>query len=89
MKKLELARLLAAEAGTTQGQAKAVLDALPGVVLSLARAGHAVRFAGLGTFRVVERPARKARDPRTGEPMEVPARKVLAFRAERKLRKGE
>ncbi|MCL6478493.1 MAG: HU family DNA-binding protein [Peptococcaceae bacterium] len=88
MKKLDLVRLLAAEAGTTQAAAKAVLDALPGVVLTIARAGTPVRLASLGTFRVVERPARKSRNPQTGEPVLVPERRVLAFRAERGLRKG-
>jgi len=88
MRKPELARLLAATAGVTQGQAKAVLSALPSVVLSLAQAGHAVRLAGLGSFRVVERPARKARNPQTGEPVLVPERRVLTFRPEKRYRKG-
>jgi len=88
VKKLELVRLLAAQAGVTQGQAKAVLSALPGVVLSLAQAGHMVRLAGLGTFRLAQRPARPARNPQTGEPVLVPERRVLTFRTEKRYRKG-
>ncbi|BAF60683.1 bacterial nucleoid DNA-binding protein [Pelotomaculum thermopropionicum SI] len=88
MRKYELVRLLAAETGVTQGQAKAVLDALPDVVLSLVQAGHPVRFAGLGTFQAVTRQPRKARNLQTGEPVMVPARRMLSFRAERKYRKG-
>lgn len=88
MKKIELARLLAAETGVTQGQAKAVLDALPGVVLSVTQSSGPVRIAGLGVFRIVERQPRKARNLQTGEPVQVPARRVLAFRPEQKFRKG-
>ncbi|NPV72332.1 MAG: HU family DNA-binding protein [Pelotomaculum sp.] len=88
MRKPDLARLLAAEASVTQAAAKAVLDALPGVILAVAQAHGQARLAGLGTFRVVERPARKARNPQTGEPVMVPERRVLSFRAEKKYRKG-
>jgi DNA-binding protein HU-beta len=40
-----------------------------------------VRLPGLGTFEVVETPARTGRNPRTGEPMAIEAKRRLKFRA--------
>ena len=41
--------------------------------------GEDVRWSGIGTFRIRDRKPRQARNPRTGEMMEVPARKALTF----------
>ena len=43
--------------------------------------GTRVRLPGLGTFEVVETPARTGRNPRTGEPMTIEAKRRLKFRA--------
>lgn len=42
---------------------------------------------GFGTFEVREHDARTGRDPRTGKPLEIPARKVVAFKNGNVLRK--
>jgi DNA-binding protein HU-beta len=41
--------------------------------------GEKVRISGFGTMKVAGRAARKGRDPRTGEPLKIPARKVVRF----------
>ncbi len=43
--------------------------------------GTRVRLPGLGTFEAVETPARTGRNPRTGEPMAIDAKRRLRFRA--------
>ena len=48
--------------------------------------GGSVNLVGFGIFRVTERQARTARNPRTGETVEVPARKVPAFKAGKELK---
>ena len=41
--------------------------------------GESISFTGFGTFKVVERAARKGRNPRTGQEIDIPASKVAKF----------
>ncbi|MCL5264465.1 MAG: HU family DNA-binding protein [Chloroflexi bacterium] len=68
---------------------KAKTNEIVGIVLdtitdSLAK-GEQVRLTGFGTFRVTKRAARMARNPRTGEPIKVPASRRPAFSPGTKL----
>ena len=38
-------------------------------------------LVGFGSFEVVQRKAREGRDPRTGKPIKIPAKKVVKFKA--------
>ena len=63
-----------------------VIDAfLDAVKDTLARGDH-IEIRGFGTFKVRHRKARTDRNPRTGEPVEVPARKVPVFQPSTLLR---
>lgn len=44
-------------------------------------AGEKIILRGFGTFKQITKAARKAKNPRTGETIDVPARTVLAFKA--------
>lgn len=61
-----------------------VNDILASVSAAL-RKGDPVRLAGFGSFVVKDRPARTGRSPRTKEPIQIPARKVVRFRAAKAL----
>ncbi|MDQ6962410.1 MAG: HU family DNA-binding protein [Mariprofundaceae bacterium] len=63
---------------------EAVLD---GITNSL-KEGEAVNIVGFGAFSVVERAPRKARNPRTGEIVEVPASSAPKFKAGKNLRES-
>jgi len=69
--KLEVSRRAAGEA------VDAVLDGITGAVVS----GDKVSLTGFGTFESAKRPARIARNPRTGEQVRVAAATVPKFRA--------
>ncbi len=45
-----------------------------------AKPGDNLRIQGYGTFKVVKRAPKRGRNPRTGEEIEIPARKVLTFK---------
>lgn len=49
-------------------------------------AGNEVQLLGFGKFSVRDRPAREGRNPRTGEPIEIPASKLPTFTAGRALK---
>ncbi|MCL0040381.1 HU family DNA-binding protein, partial [Thermodesulfovibrionales bacterium] len=50
--------------------------------------GQKVTLVGFGTFSVFERKARKGRNPRTGEEIEIPAAKVPKFTAGKTLKEA-
>lgn len=86
MDKGDLVRHVAGETGMSRAAAGAAVDAvLSGIAGSLAR-GEPVGLPGFGTFAARHRPARSARDPRTGETIAVAASATAAFRPGKALR---
>ena len=70
----------------TKGDCGLVVDAfLDAVKAALARGDH-IELRGFGTFKVRYRKARRGRNPRTGEAVEVPPRDVPVFKPSRHLR---
>jgi nucleoid DNA-binding protein len=63
---------------------EAVFDGIAGALAQ----GNDVKITGFGTFKVKTRAAREGRNPRTGEPAPIPARKAIVFSAGDKLKKG-
>ncbi|MEL6257996.1 MAG: integration host factor subunit beta [Pseudomonadota bacterium] len=69
-----------------QEHAEKIVDVvLEEIAAALAR-GDRVELRGFGAFSVRERDARTGRNPRTGEPVEVPAKRVPFFKAGKDLR---
>jgi DNA-binding protein HU-beta len=86
MTKAELIAQVAAESGLTKTAAASVLEALlTAVTKTLKKEGRFV-LSGLGTFEVVKRAKRTARNPRTGEPVVIKAHKAVKFRAAKPLK---
>ena len=56
-----------------------------GIVRAL-RSGDKVEIRGFGSFRTRQRPARIARNPRTGAPVEVPQKRIPFFNPSKELR---
>lgn len=56
------------------------VDALLNLIVGAAAAGDKVIIQGFGTFAMKTRPARTARNPQTGLPVEVPAKSALTFK---------
>lgn len=59
--------------------AEGALDAVVASLREALAAGESVTFTGFGSFKVVERAARKGRNPRTGKEITIPASKVAKF----------
>ncbi len=81
MKKTELVEAVAAKAALTKKDAKAAVEAVLAAVSEELTAGQSVTLAGFGTFAVKAHAAKTCRNPRTGEPVAVPACKSVAFKA--------
>lgn len=80
-----IARELASVHGCTIGTMERIIDDTCGIIAEAMNAGTHVQLIGFGTFRVTERGARTARNPRTGESVSVPARRILKFKPAKAL----
>jgi DNA-binding protein HU-beta len=86
MNKADLIKKMATDAGITQNQANKAFSAMvDGIAGSLSK-GKRVILVGFGTFSVSERKARTGRNPKTGAPLRIPARKVPKFTPGKALR---
>jgi nucleoid DNA-binding protein len=63
----------------TKKEAEAVVDTIFGAIGKALREGDRVNLAGFGTFTVVDKPPRKGRNPKTGEEIDIAAKKVPKF----------
>ena len=86
MNKQALAELVHGKLGGTKVQAEMVVDSILDAVVGTLKKGEEVSIAGLGIFSVKARAARTARNPRTGETVNVPATRVPKFRAAKALK---
>ena len=79
MTKSQLVQKLAEASELSKKQADGILQALVEITVSSVRKGDPVKIPGLGTFRKVQTKARMGRNPQTGEPIKIPARKKARF----------
>ncbi len=86
MTKAELIARAAEKAGVSKKQADRCLRAFVEVIEDALAKGERVAIPGFGVFQVRERAARKGRNPRTGEEITIPARKIVHFKAAKQLR---
>jgi DNA-binding protein HU-beta len=80
MNKGELIDAIAMEAGLTKVQAKKAVESYVNATTGALKNGEKVTLVGFGTFSIVERAARKGRNPQTRKEMTIPAKKVVRFR---------
>src|SRR5688572_1006915 len=88
MNKGELIDKIANDSKISKVQAgNALNSAIDGVLLSLKKGGK-VTLVGFGTFSVTSRKARTGRNPQTGTPLKIAAKKVTKFAAGAELKKA-
>ena len=86
MNKSELAERLAGRTGMSKAAAMDAVDGVFGVIGEALANGEEARILGFGTFDTRNRPARTARNPRTGENVSVAASTVPVFKAGKTLK---
>jgi DNA-binding protein HU-beta len=88
MTKTDLIREMAKKAGLRVKDAESALNAFLEVVTEALKKGEPVEIRGFGAFRMVERSARTARNPRTGKKVEIPPKLVPTFKAGKDLKEA-
>lgn len=80
MTKSELMANLANDTGLKKKDIENVMQALTNTIYKTLKKEFKIKLDGLGVFQLKDRKARIARNPRTGEQVNVPAKKVVKFR---------
>ena len=86
MNKGELIAALAAKTELTKKESETALNAILDVITEAMAKGEKVQVIGFGTFEAKTRPARVARNPRTGESVKIAACKAPSFKAGKALK---
>lgn len=86
MNKSAIVDAVHAKLGGTKVQAEMAVETMIDSIISSLKKGNEVSIAGLGIFSVKTRAARTARNPRTGETLQVKAMRVPKFRAAKALK---
>lgn len=86
MTKAELVAYIAEESGISKKAALVALDTVISSIHESLASDDRIRIADLGSFTVVTRKARKGVNPRTGDPINIPATKAAKFTAAKALK---
>lgn len=72
--------------GLTKKIAGEIVDSVVANIVREVKASEKIRISGLGTFVVKTKAARKARNPKTGDVVDVPEKQVVAFKMAKELK---
>ena len=86
MNKNDLIADVAASAGLSKADAAKAVDGVFNSISGALAEGGEVRLVGFGTFSVAQRKATQGRNPRTGQPIFIPASKQPKFKAGKGLK---
>ena len=85
MTKAQLIDALSQRLGQTKQESERALDAVLDTAKAALQQGEKLDLRGFGTIKLRESKARQARNPRTGETVAVPAKKVATFKPSKEL----
>ena len=88
MNKTDLVNQIAKKTGLTKSKSNEVIDAFVSSVTESLTEGEKVTLVGFGTFTTSKREARKGRNPKTGEVINIPGKTVARFKAGSELSKN-
>lgn len=86
MNKNDLIAAVSDSADLSKADASKAVDAVFDSVATALKGGATVRLVGFGTFSVTQRAASQGRNPRTGEPISIPASNQPKFKAGKGLK---
>ena len=88
MNKNDLVTAVAGRSGMSKADASRAVDGVFDSIAGALSSGGEVRIVGFGTFSVANRKATTGRNPRTGEPIQIPASKQPKFKAGKGLKEA-
>ena len=86
MTKADLVESVAKEAEMTKKDAEQLVEIIFDSIVNTLNKGEKIELRGFGSFRVRHRNARKGRNPKTGEAVSIPAKRVAYFKPGKDLK---
>lgn len=86
MKKSDLVDAISGKAGVPKAQVQQMVDDVFDLIADGLSKGEKIDLRGFGTFSVRDSAARTGRNPQTGEPISIPARRVPGFKPGKELK---
>lgn len=86
MTKGDIIDILAEGTGLTKVETAAVVDGMIATMSYALKKGETIDMRGFGRFKIVQRKQRRGRNPKTGEELIIPSRKMPVFRCSKDLR---
>ena len=86
MTKAELVEDVARAAELTKKDAERLVELVFESIIETLNQGEKIELRGFGSFRVRERGARRGRNPKTGDPVNIPAKRVPYFKPGKELK---
>ena len=80
MNKSELVAAMADKCSLTKKDCEVALDTFVAAIKDALKSGDRVQLVGFGVFEVKDRAARTARNPKTNEPVQIPASRLPTFK---------
>ncbi len=84
--KADMAKSLFNELGLNKNEGRELVDLFFQELEASLAVGEQIRLGGFGNFYLRDKSERPGRNPKTGEEVQIPARRVVTFRAGQKLR---
>ncbi|MDP9382182.1 MAG: HU family DNA-binding protein [Chloroflexota bacterium] len=78
--KADIAKQVAQRTGMKETEVRRVLDVSLDEIRNALNSGESVSLRGFGNFKVTHREARTGRNPRTGEPLDIPPGQRVSFK---------
>lgn len=80
MTKADLVEELYMMATYTKKESDDIVDGVFELLKSTLESGENIKISGFGNFEMTEKSSRRGRNPQTGDPLEIAARKILTFK---------
>ena len=86
--KSDIVKQLNDEIGLNKREAKELVDSFFDNIKETLSQGHEVKLSGFGNFQLKNKSSRPGRNPRTGEDVEITARRVVTFKSGQRLKES-
>ena len=86
MTKAELVEEVSEKTGLPKKQAEIVVNTVFESIVETLKTGEKIELRGFGSFRIRQRDSRMGRNPKTGEKVDVPAKRIPYFKPGKELR---
>jgi integration host factor subunit alpha len=86
--KFDIVKSLNDEIGLNKREAKELVDSFFENIKKLLSQGQEVKLSGFGNFQLKNKSSRPGRNPRTGDDVEITARRVVTFKSGQKLKES-